>query len=128
MSVSKHDRKYQSFSGISFSADDSGRIGTARFAAAIAGALRSEFGGSGSAIKTIVRLTTANERAVKNWYEGKNAPSGELLVLLCRHSDHVLETFLILAGRRELVSAKKLVDAKEKLREMLEILSELDTR
>lgn len=88
-------------------------------------ALRNDFPTGG--IKAIVRLTSANERAVKNWFEGRNAPSGEFLVLLCRHSDQVLETFLTLSGRHQLLSAKKLVDARRKLREMLAIIDELES-
>jgi hypothetical protein len=127
MSPTKKGRKNQTISGRSFrSSEGSDRIGAGGFAAAIAAALRKDFGDTRSAIKTIVSLTTANERAVKNWFEGRNGPSGEFLILLCRHSDQVLETVLLLAGRRELVTAKKLVDAKGKLREMLMLLDELE--
>lgn len=55
-----------------------------------------------------------------------NGPSGQFLILLCRHSDQVLETIPVLADRRELISAKKLADAKGKLREMLKLLDELE--
>ena len=47
----------------------------------------------------VVQLTGANDRTVRNWFEAKNGPSGELLVALCRHSDEVLDTVLRLAGR-----------------------------
>ena len=85
MSSSDKDRKIQSDSGKAVPDEISRRLGAARFAAAISEALHREFDGNGSAIKTIVSLTAANERAVKNWYQGKNAPSGEFLVVLCRH-------------------------------------------
>jgi hypothetical protein len=128
MSPAKKDRKDQSEVGVNVRADDRGlRMGAAGFAAAIADALHREFDGNRSAIKTIVGLTAANERAVKNWYQGRNGPSGEFLILLCRHSDHVLEAVLLLAGRQELISAKKLLDAKGKLREMLAIIDELES-
>lgn len=128
MSPAKKDRKNQSEVEKNVrAADGSPRIGAAGFAAAIADALHREFDGSGSAIKTIVGLTAANERAVKNWYQGRNGPSGAFLVLLCRHSDHVLEAVLLLSGRQDLVTAKKLVDAKGKLREMLTLIDELET-
>lgn len=127
MSPAKKYRKDQFSSGNMFQTSGQGsRIGAAGFAAAIATALHRDFGERGNAIKTIVRLTSANERAVKNWYEGHNGPSGEFLVLLCRHSDEVLESLLIMAGRMELVKAKKLVDAKSKLAEMLAIISQID--
>ena len=44
--------------------------------------LRAEFGSSTSSVKTVARLTRTNERAVRNWSDGKNGPSGENLVSL----------------------------------------------
>lgn len=96
-----------------------------RFSEAIAGALRKEFGGTHAAIKTVVNLTGANERSVKNWFAARNGPSGEHLIVLTRHSDQVLETVLLLAERQDLITAKKLVDARQKLREILAILAEI---
>ncbi len=131
MSRTKKDRTNKSNSGNNiqdrrYGSGSDGRIGSAGFATAIACALQKEFGSRGNAVKTIVRLTSANERAARNWYEGKNGPSGEFLVLLCRHFDHVLETLLILAGRNELLTAKKLVDAKGKLQEILALIDQLE--
>jgi hypothetical protein len=125
MSPTNRDRKIQAGSGRSFPAGD-GRLGASAFAAAIAAALRRDYGGTRGAVKTIVGLTAANERAVKNWFEGRNGPSGEFLIALCRHSDEVLETVLILAGRTDLLTAKKFADAKGKLREMLAIIDDLE--
>jgi len=96
-----------------------------RFADAIAVALRREYGGTHAAVKTVVALTGANERAVKNWFDAKNGPSGEFVIALCAHSDEVLETFLHMAGRTEHVKAKKVVEATSKLREILLALEEL---
>ncbi len=127
MSSLNKDRKIQANSGKVVPPDDPGRrLGASGFAAAVSEALHREFDGNGSAVKAIVGLTSANERAVKNWYQGKNGPSGEFLVLLCRHSDQVLETVLLLAGRQDLVTAKKLVDAKGKLHEMLSLIDEIE--
>ena len=89
-------------------------------------ALHREYAGTRSAIKTVVALTGANERAVKNWFEARNAPSGEFLIELCRHSDEVLSTFLLLAGRREQVKTRKLAETREKLRDLLAVLTALD--
>lgn len=125
MSPAKKDRKIRSNSDKDFPTGQP-RLGAAGFAAAISEALHREFEGNGSAVKSIAILTAANERAAKNWYEGKNGPSGEFLVLLCRHSDHVLETVLALCGRSDLLAAKKLVDAKSKLREMLSLIDEME--
>jgi hypothetical protein len=98
-----------------------------RFADAIATALRRECGGTHAAIKTVVALTGANERAVKNWFDAKNGPSGEYVIALCAHSDDVLETLLLMAGRTEHVKAKKIVDATNKLREILALLDDLQS-
>lgn len=125
MSPAENDRKIQSGSGNNV-LPDNGRLGAGAFAAAIAAALHSEYGGTRAAVKTIVALTAANERAVRNWLDGRNGPSGELLVALCRHSDAVLETVLLLAGRNDLLTAKKLTDAKSKLREMLAMIDNWD--
>src|SRR3954452_3801531 len=119
LSFAKDDRNNQPIHGKSLHAE--------RFSDAIARALHREFDHTHSAVKTVVALTGANERAVRNWFEAKNGPNGEFLIALCRHSDQVLETFLLLAGRREHLRARKLVRAKDTLQEMLVLLSELET-
>jgi len=119
MSLPKRDRKDRSVSGKVFPQK--------RFVDAIATALRREYGGTHAAIKTVVALTGANERAVKNWFDAKNGPSGEFVIALCAHSDAVLETFLLMAGRTEHVKVKKIVDATNKLREILTLLDDLQS-
>lgn len=127
MSPTQKDRKLRSDSGRSIlrlallEAEPS-------FAEAIADALRREFGGAPGAVKNVVRLTRANERAVRNWFEAKNAPSGENLVILMRLSDEVLETVLRLAERQDLVAARKLSAARGKLEEMLAMIDDLQAR
>ena len=79
-------------------------------------------------MNNVVRLTRANERAVRNWFEAKNAPSGENLVILMRLSDEVLETVLRLADRQDLVAARKLSAARGKLEEMLAMIDDLQAR
>ncbi len=126
MSPTKRHRKIQSVPGRNLPPGGAGgRIGASGFATAIAAALRREYGGTRTAIKTIVALTGANERAVKNWFGGLNGPSGEFLIALCRHSDQVLETVLLLAGRDQLVTAKKFADAKDTLRRMIVMLDDM---
>jgi hypothetical protein len=117
MSLTKKDRIVRSVSGITFPQGG--------FANAIAAALHRQYGGTHAGVKTVVALTGANERAVKNWFAAKNAPSGEFVVSLCRHSDEVLETFLLMAGREKQVRAKKIVDAMNRLRDVLVLLEEL---
>jgi len=127
MSPTQKDRKLRSDSGRSIlrlallEAEPS-------FAEAIADALRREFGGAPGAVKNVVRLTRANERAVRNWFEAKNAPSGENLVILMRLSDEVLETVLRLADRQDLVAARKLSAARSKLEEMLAMIDDIQAR
>ncbi len=77
------------------------------------------------AIKTVMAYTGAGERTVKNWFEAKNGPNGENLIELVRHSDEVLEAFLLMSGREDILTAKKLVDARSILVEMLEMIDRL---
>jgi len=117
MSPPKSDRTFRSGSG--------SPIHGGEFAAAIAAALHSEFGESSAAVKQIVRATGANERAARNWFDGKNAPSGEFLIALCRSCDQVLETVLLLSGRDDILKAKRLADARGKLIEVMNLIDEI---
>nr|WP_312051845.1 hypothetical protein [Brevundimonas diminuta] len=126
MSSTQNDRKLRSSNGRSFLPNPtSGRV--ERFAEAIAGALRREYGAVPGAVKQVVRITGANERAVRNWFEARNAPSGENLVILMGRSDEVLETILQLAGRQELATARRLSSARDKLHEMLKLIEDLQS-
>src|SRR5476649_2228732 len=87
---------------------------------AIAHALKCELGPTHQAVKIIRRWTGAGERTVKNWLAGISGPSGQHLVDLIRHSDHVLAVLLILAGRQQVVAALRLVDVRNKLVETVE--------
>ena len=111
MSFTEKDRKLQSKSGNSFPFDPAGEP----LAPAIASALKAEFGNTPSALKTVAQLTRSNERAVRNWFEGRNGPSGENLIILMRHSNHVLRTVLSLADRRDLVVAVGLASLRRQL-------------
>jgi hypothetical protein len=91
----------------------------------IADALRRDFGKTHAAVKTVVERTGANERAAKNWFAAKNGPSGTHLVKLMRTSNEVLDAVLALAGRRDLIAAKKLADTEQLLIEMLELIGEM---
>ncbi len=127
MSLSKNDRTIRSTSGIQILAGGlEAAPGAGQIASAISEALHQEFGDSHAAIKLIVRATGANERAARNWFDGKNAPNGESLIALCRSCDRVMEAVLVLSGRTRMLNAKRLVDAREKLREMMVLIDELD--
>jgi hypothetical protein len=119
MSLAKDDRINRSIPGKTLHAE--------RFSDAIARALHREFDHTHAAIKTVVALTGANERAVRNWFDAKNGPNGEFLIALCRHSNEVLETFLLLAGRNEHIKARKVIEAKQKLHEIVALIDELDS-
>jgi hypothetical protein len=125
MSPTQKDRNLQSESGRSLPPPPATNGEPLSFAETVADALRREFGGTSAAVKVVVRLTRANERAVKNWFTAKNGPSGENLMILLRHSDEVLESVLQMAGRQDLIVARKLTGAREKLREMLAMIDEL---
>lgn len=126
MSSTQNDRKLRSNNGRSFlPTPASGRVD--RFAEAIAGALRREYGAVPGAVKQVVRITGANERAVRNWFEARNAPSGENLVTLMGQSNEVLETVLHLSGRHDLLATRRLSGARDKLREMLAMIDDIQT-
>jgi hypothetical protein len=95
------------------------------FAEAIAAAMQAEWGATPSARKEVGRITNANERAVRNWFEGKNGPSGENLVLLMRHSDAVLEAVLELADRRALMPAVGVLGLRDRLKEVVDAIDDL---
>ncbi len=95
------------------------------YPAAIAGALENELGDTHRAIKTAMRWTGASERTIKNWYAGTHGPSGEHLVSLIRDSDAVFAVVLSLAGRDQAISATKLIEAREKLLEISQLISEI---
>jgi hypothetical protein len=123
MSFQKTDRKVQSKNGKSF--HDGGGQDARPFAEVIAVAVLTEWGATSSARKEVGRITSANERTVRNWFEGRNSPSGENLVCLIRHSDVVLETVLRLSGRRELVQVAAVLDLRDRLQSIVVAIDEL---
>ena len=78
----------------------------------IAEALKADFGSAPAAVKRVARMTQANERAVRNWFDGKNGPSGENLVTLIQHSDAVFGVVLGLSQRRQFAIGVGLVDLR----------------
>lgn len=88
----------------------------------IADALHNEWGSSPSSRKIISRITSANERAVKNWFEARNGPSGEKLIELIRHSDAVFEAILAASGRTSHLQIMRLEAMENPLRELLAII------
>jgi len=93
MSRSKKDRSFPH--GLGLSSDE-------QLAEIIASALRDDFGDTPSSIKAIGRLTSANLRAIKNWYSGENAPSSRYLLILARNSPSILRFILMQVGGEDL--------------------------
>ncbi|MBY0612775.1 MAG: hypothetical protein K2P80_11385 [Beijerinckiaceae bacterium] len=89
----------------------------------IASALRQEFGNLPSSMKVVAHITHANERAVRNWFDGRNGPSGENLIVLMRHSDVVLKVVLSLADRKDLMVAFEIEGFR---RQLVETLATID--
>ena len=73
----------------------------------IASALKSELKDRNSRAKLIAGWTGANKRTAKNWILGRYAPCGRHLVVLAQHSDQVLDAILTMAGRQELLLARR---------------------
>jgi hypothetical protein len=124
MSLSKEDRKVPQEARL--------RVGPARpstvaFQEAIAAALHREFGDTHAAIKTVVSLTGAHERAVKNWFSGRNGPSGAFVVALCRHSEEVFNAVLLLAGREAELKVRRVLTLKKQLRTLFELINDGET-
>jgi hypothetical protein len=89
------------------------------YAAAVAAALRRELGATHQAIKAAMRWTGASERTVKYWFAGTKGPNGVHLIALARHSDMILDLFLQQAGRQRYARALRLMEAHEKLGDLL---------
>lgn len=123
MSFTENDRKLRSNRGkvIPSSAGDEGEP----FVTVIAAALLAEFGDTPASVKVVARFTRSNERAVRNWFDGKNGPSGGNLMSLMRHSDAVLMAVLNLSHRSELMVATGLPRLRRHLVELLATIDEL---
>jgi hypothetical protein len=106
--------------GSDFSIDDHA------FALKIASALKSELRDRNSRAKLVAGWTGANERTVKNWILGRYAPCGRHLVVLAQHSDQVLNTILVMAGRENLMVARKIDDLRQKVFELADIMGKND--
>ncbi|WEK46404.1 MAG: hypothetical protein P0Y56_15550 [Candidatus Andeanibacterium colombiense] len=94
------------------------------FAAMLSKALVMELDGTHRAVKTVMRWTGASERCVKHWLAGTHAPSGAHLIQLMRHSDQVMYTVLLAAGREDLMVAIQLSAVRSKLVEVLTLIDQ----
>jgi hypothetical protein len=102
------------------------RLDDHAFAMKIAGALKSELKDRNSRAKLVAGWTGANERTVKNWILGRYAPCGRHLVALARHSDQVLNAILLMAGRQDLLLARKIEDLRQKVFDLADAMGRSD--
>jgi len=102
MSFTKKGRNVRTADGKIFP-DVSVDVSSRTYAETVSIALKREFSDTHCALKSIARITGANERSVKNWWTAKNGPSGEHLVALIKNSEAVLGAILLLAGRQEFI-------------------------
>ena len=97
----------------------------ASYEAMVAAAVRRELGGSHHAIKTLMRRTGASSRTAKNWLAGATGPTGAHLVALMRSSDLVFEAVLKMAGREQVLTGPKLIEARELTRRVEVLLGDI---
>ncbi|MFL9824952.1 hypothetical protein [Rhodoplanes sp. SY1] len=97
-----------------------------RYAAEIAAALHRALDSTRAGAKTAAGWTGADERTAKNWLSGRYGPSGMHLVALARNSDDVLNAFLAMAGRPDLVASAKLAAAEQAISELLSAVRSLN--
>lgn len=92
------------------------------YSAAVADALKAELGDTHRAVKTAMRWTGASDRTVKHWLSGRYGPSGEHLMALAHHSDHVMLAIVRLAGRDSMAAEALDIEVRQKLTELLALL------
>ncbi len=77
-------------------------ISNVKLAQIVAGALREDFKDDSAAVKAIGGTTKTSLRTIKNWYEGRSAPSSGHLLLLSRRSPSLLKFIIEQIGGGEL--------------------------
>jgi hypothetical protein len=92
------------------------------YSAAVAIALKAELGDTHRAVKTAMRWTGASDRTIKHWLSGRYGPSGEHLMALAHHSDHVMLAIVRLAGRDSMAAEALDIEVRQKLTELLALL------
>jgi hypothetical protein len=90
------------------------------YAATISEALKRELGQTHQATKTVARWTGTSERTAKNWFSGARGPNDPHLIALARQSETVFEALLVMLGKERLLSAKKVIDARHRLKELVD--------
>ncbi|HEU5047350.1 MAG TPA: hypothetical protein VFT64_05835 [Rickettsiales bacterium] len=77
------------------------RITSETIAASVAGVLRREHHKSGSALKSIQRVTGASYDSACKWHRARNAPKSASLLRLAAHYPQILRVILELIGRSD---------------------------
>jgi hypothetical protein len=80
----------------------------------VAAALRQDYGDSTTAIKKIADQTGEGMHAIKRWFEGRNTPSANHLLILAKSSPSVLRVVLELVGDKWLLHALTLPKMEER--------------
>lgn len=81
------------------------------FAQLISEALRKDYADLPSAVKQIGLQTGANLRAIRNWYEGRHAPSSFHLLALAKSSPSILRLVLTQIGGKDLLEAFQILSS-----------------
>lgn len=95
------------------------------FATVISMALRRAAADRNTTIKTVVNWTGANERTVKNWFNGCCGPSGDHLMTLANQCDEVMDAIIMMTGRRWMLMSVDLVAAEKNLVRALTLVREI---
>lgn len=93
------------------------RMTEAELAQLVASALRHDYGDLPSAVKQIGLQTGANLRAIRNWYEGRHAPSSMHLLRLAKSSPQILQLVLQQIGGEELADAFSILAVRHESKE-----------
>lgn len=81
------------------------------FAQLVSEALRKDYADLPSAVKQIGLQTGANLRAIRNWYEGRHAPSSFHLLILAKSSPSLLQLVLTQIGGNDLLEAFQILSS-----------------
>lgn len=76
-------------------------------------------------IKSVAIWTGANERTVKNWFNGTFGPSGDHLMMLANHCDEVMDAIVRMSGRSSLSVGLRLESVEKGLVAALKLVREV---
>ncbi len=91
------------------------RIDPLTFASVISLALKRAKENGKISIKIVANWTGANERTVKNWFNGKFGPNGDHLMVLANQCDEVMDAIIQMSGRNLLSVSLRMDSIEENL-------------